>query len=126
MVGRRYSKQRELIYQCLKDTREHPTAERIYNRLKPEHTNLSLGTVYRNLNLLVQQGDVARISLDVDHYDGVTTPHGHLACRRCGGLFDLKGDAEQVIRLFSEASPEVQLDSCSVVFRGLCKACMEG
>ncbi len=123
MVGKRYSKQRELIYQCLKNTNEHPTAEMIYHWLKPENSALSLGTVYRNLNLLVQQGKVARIPLPVDRYDGVTTPHGHLECHRCGGLFDLKGDAAKVARLFSEANQGVQLDSCSVVFRGICEAC---
>ena len=52
MSGKRYSRQRELIYQCLLHTNQHPTAEMIYSWLKPENPNLSLGTVYRNLNLL--------------------------------------------------------------------------
>lgn len=123
MVGKRYSKQRELIYQCLKHTNEHPTAEMIYQKLKPENAGLSLGTVYRNLNLLAQQGYVVRIPLVVDRYDAVTAPHGHLECRRCGGLFDLQGDAAQVVQLFSDANRGIQLDSCSVVFQGICQAC---
>ena len=126
MVGKRYSKQRELIYQCLKHTNEHPTAEMIYQKLKPENTGLSLGTVYRNLNLLAQQGYVVRIPSAVDHYDAVTAPHGHLECRRCGRLFDLRGNASQVIKLFSQANQGLRLDSCSVVFQGLCEDCSKG
>ncbi len=126
MVGKRYSRQRELIYQCLKNSTEHLTADMVYQWLKAENSSLSLGTVYRNLNLLEQQGYVVRIPLEVDRYDADTTPHGHLECRRCGRLFDLKGDADQVVRLFSEANPGVRMEGCALVFRGICESCGKG
>lgn len=52
MIQRRYSRQRELIYNCLLETKEHPTAEMVYQWLLPDNPNLSRGTVYRNLKLL--------------------------------------------------------------------------
>ena len=65
MTGKRYSKQRELIYQCLMATHEHPTAEMLYQWLKPENPSLSLGTVYRNLNLLADEGLVTRMPFPI-------------------------------------------------------------
>ena len=62
MNGKRYSRQRELIYETLKHTKEHPTAEMLYQWLKPENPNLSLGTVYRNLNLLADEGSITRMA----------------------------------------------------------------
>ena len=61
MNGKRYSRQRELIYEALMHTDQHPTAEMIYQWLKPTNPNLSLGTVYRNLNLLVDEGAAVRM-----------------------------------------------------------------
>ena len=61
MAIKRYSRQRELIYDVLLHSREHPTAEMVYKLLKPEHPSLSLGTVYRNLNQLVEEGTIASL-----------------------------------------------------------------
>lgn len=84
MSGKRYSRQRELIYQCLLHTDQHPTAEMIYSWLKPENPNLSLGTVYRNLNLLSEEGIIVRMPFPVERYDAVKEPHPHFRCRKCG------------------------------------------
>ena len=66
MAAKRYSRQRELIYQALRDTKEHPTADMIYQALRPEHPTLSLGTVYRNLNVLSSDGRIVRMPFSVD------------------------------------------------------------
>ena len=58
MEQRRYSHQREIILRCLRGQKTHPTADMIYQQLKPDHPKLSLGTVYRNLNQLADWGDV--------------------------------------------------------------------
>ena len=83
MPVKRYSRQRELIYRTLKASHEHPTAEMIYQALKPTNPNLSLGTVYRNLNLLVEEGIIARMSFQVERYDADLSPHAHFACSCC-------------------------------------------
>ena len=83
MAATRYSRQRELIYQALQSTKEHPTADMIYQALKPENPSLSLGTVYRNLNLLASEGRIVRIPSSVDHYDGDTSPHSSSCSPAC-------------------------------------------
>ena len=90
MNGKRYSRQRELIYEALRQTDEHPTAEMVYHWLKPENPNLSLGTVYRNLNLLADEGTIRRMAFPVERYDARTEPHPHFCCDRCGCVYDLE------------------------------------
>ena len=89
MNGKRYSRQRELIYEALMHTDQHPTAEMVYQWLKPTNPNLSLGTVYRNLNLLVDEGAAVRMAFPVERYDANVEPHPHFRCEVCGGVFDL-------------------------------------
>ena len=74
MNGKRYSRQRELIYEALRQTEQHPTAEMIYQWLKPANPSLSLGTVYRNLNLLADEGAIRRMAFPVERYDAKTSP----------------------------------------------------
>lgn len=89
MAIKRYSKQRELIYDAVMNTTEHPTAETIYIWLKPDNPALSLGTVYRNLNQLVEEGNVMRLPFPVERFDGNTKPHAHFLCNDCGCVYDL-------------------------------------
>ena len=67
----RYSKQRELVMQTVQQLCDHPTAEEIYDKAAQECPNLSLGTVYRNLNSLVEAGRVRRVSIPgkADRFD---------------------------------------------------------
>ena len=125
MTGKRYSKQRELIYQCLMDTREHPTAEMLYHWLKPENPSLSLGTVYRNLNLLADEGLITRMPLPIERYDANTRPHSHFRCRKCGAVYDLEGveyDAalDEKVGVLSGH----QVDRHDLVFSGICTHCV--
>ena len=87
----KYSRQRESILNSLNEKLDHPTAEMVYNCVKKEQPNISLGTVYRNLNQLVEQGVLRRIATPVsgDRFDIRTDPHAHLLCTRCGKVLDL-------------------------------------
>ena len=80
MAATRYSRQRELIYQSVCASRAHPTAEMVYAALKPEHPGLSLGTVYRNLHLLSDEGKLVRMPFPVERFDGDLHEHGHFCC----------------------------------------------
>lgn len=122
MAAQRYSRQRELVYQALKRTKEHPTADMIYRTLKPENPSLSLGTVYRNLNLLSAEGRITRMSFPVERYDADISPHPHFACKRCGGVFDLDLPYnEELDRAVAAAGYEVA--GHSVLFTGVCAQC---
>jgi len=126
MAGKRYSRQRELIYQAVRASKAHPTAEMVYHQLKPDNPNLSLGTVYRNLTLLSEEGLLIRMPFPVERYDADVTPHSHFRCRCCGQVsdFPLTYDAAidaQAARLESS----FQVDSHDLTFTGVCPACQE-
>jgi Fe2+ or Zn2+ uptake regulation protein len=88
---RNRSQQRERLLELLRGTDGHPTAGSLHTALRAEFPRLSLGTVYRNLDVLISQGDVAEIP-DTDgirRFDGNTAPHHHFVCDRCGSIQDL-------------------------------------
>ena len=91
MAKTNFSRQREAIKDYLASTTSHPTADTIYENIKKIYPNISLGTVYRNLNLLVEQGEVLKLSCDDnrDHFDATTTPHHHFFCKCCHQVSDL-------------------------------------
>lgn len=126
MNGTRYSRQRELIYQCLKESREHPTAEMIYQKLKPDNPALSLGTVYRNLNLLAEQGSIIRMPFPVERYDADVAPHPHFLCRKCGSVYDLEGLAYDS-GLDEDAARQSghDVERHTLLFTGICVNCTE-
>ncbi|MBC8570345.1 Fur family transcriptional regulator [Zongyangia hominis] len=121
----KYSRQRELILDAVREDAVHPTADMIYQKLKKEHPNLSLGTVYRNLNLLSEIGTINKLHVPgmPDRFDGNITPHYHFYCKRCGGVFDLPlsylGNIDEQVR----KETECQVDFHNILFRGTCKEC---
>ena len=110
----RYSKQRELVMQTVQALCDHPTAEEIYDAAVKECPGLSLGTVYRNLNSLVDAGRVRRVSIPgkADRFDHTLPWHSHLYCTE-----------EQVMKLVRNQKGCVQ--DCAVVLIGVCEACCE-
>ena len=86
----RKSKQRERILEVLSTTGIHPTADWIYGKLKKEYPQLSLGTVYRNLTILIEQGFVKKIHFGstFDRFEANSKQHYHLICDSCGTILD--------------------------------------
>ena len=119
----RYSKQRELVLQKVEQLCDHPTAEEIFDLAAKECPGLSLGTVYRNLNSLVDSGRVRRVSIPgkADRLDHTLGWHSHLSCNCCGGVVDADVDEQQVMKLVRNQKGVVQ--DCAVVLFGLCEAC---
>lgn len=119
----RYSKQRELVMQTVQQLCDHPTAEEIYDKAAQECPNLSLGTVYRNLNSLVEAGRVRRVSIPgkADRFDHTLPWHSHLYCTVCGGVTDAEVDGKQVMELVKNQKGRVQ--DCAVVLLGVCEEC---
>ena len=127
MNGKRYSRQRELIYEALMHTDQHPTAEMVYQWLKPTNPNLSLGTVYRNLNLLSDMGEIIKISTPdgADRFDGRTVPHYHFFCTECGCMEDMNlACMKQIDQLANEAFDGI-VESHSITFYGKCSRCLQ-
>ena len=87
----KHSKQRDSIKAFLATRKDHPTADVVYRNGRESFPNISLGTVYRNLTLLADIGEIARIRVgdSVDHFDYDTSPHYHFVCSECGCVMDL-------------------------------------
>ena len=129
LAALKYSRQRESIKHFLMTTKEHPTADEVYMHVKKDFPNISLGTVYRNLNLLTDIGEAIKISTPDggDRFDGRTEPHNHFLCTRCGRLLDLELDMksiEEVNRLAAENFDGL-IESSSTLFYGECSDCIK-
>ena len=119
-MKRRTTKQRELVIGALMRL-YHPTAEELYCLLRQENPSLGRATVFRNLSVLTEEGRVTRLHLgdDVARYDANTNGHYHFLCRSCAKIIDLP----QKEGLPLPKSEEYVIESQSVHFYGLCRAC---
>ena len=93
----RYSKQREVILEVVNHSFNHPTAEMVYDKVKEKIPNISLGTIYRNLNALADASLIKRISIPKE-----------MLIHNC------------------EKEEQVQITDCEVLLYGICKKCLKG
>lgn len=126
-MKRKYSKQREEILSLLRSVDTHPTAEWLYSALKPRLPELSMATVYRNLNVLEQSGDIVRLTFgsSLDHFDAALHPHSHFCCRQCGQVYDLDFQMPRNTLQTAQKTTQHRVETCRVEFYGLCKTCGE-
>jgi Fur family transcriptional regulator, peroxide stress response regulator len=116
--------QRERILAFLRASEEHPTAAQTHQALLPELPNLSLGTVYRNLEVLVSEGVVDEVpSPGGTRYDGNPKPHHHFICERCGAIDDLHLVAPRSLAQKLRRARGRQASRIRIEFFGLCEAC---
>ena len=123
----KYSRQRECIKEFLADRYDHPTAETVYMNVKKDFPNISLGTVYRNLALLTELGEIQKISTGIgpDRFDGNTAPHYHVLCTRCGSVMDLKMESIDHINIIAGNEFDGQIDGHITYFFGKCQECLK-
>jgi Fur family peroxide stress response transcriptional regulator len=122
---RKKTKQKETILKVLRKTRSHPTAAWIYGQAKREIPNISLGTVYRNLNILADSGDIQEILADhgLIRYDARTAAHYHFRCNSCGAIHDLDMVPDEKLEEAARASTGFKVHRHDVMFYGSCRRC---
>lgn len=129
MANLKYSRQRASIKEYLVNTVEHPTADTVYMHVRNEFPNISLGTVYRNLNLLADIGEAVKITTPDggDRFDGRTELHYHVVCTSCGKVEDLEMSSEEIASINNAADSLYSGDitSHTTLFYGTCKGCLE-
>jgi Fur family peroxide stress response transcriptional regulator len=125
--GRKFSRKREAIMEAIQSTRCHPTAQWVYEQLKPRIPDLSLGTVYRNINLFMREGRLISVGVlnGEEHFDAFTAPHPHFVCERCGKVFDLPCPCGEAPVSFAEDTGGFLPDFRKTVFYGICPECAE-
>lgn len=127
MAARKHSRQREAIKEFLRTRKDHPTADIVYRSVRQQNPNISLGTVYRNLTLLADAGDIRRLNMGdgVDRFDADTSPHYHLLCTECGGVVDLEMDSIESITDIASAGFDGHVAGHVTYFYGTCCSCMK-
>lgn len=119
--------QRLAIYNVLRGTTEHPSAEKIYQELQPTHPSMSLATVYKTLDALKKADLVMELNTGGDsfRYDANTTSHPHAICLECGDVFDIHTNVTD--ELISKLQPETdfKLEYQQVYFYGKCPKCQK-
>jgi Fur family peroxide stress response transcriptional regulator len=139
-MERKHSNKRDAILKTIRSTGFHPGAQWIYDALKPSIPSLSLGTVYRNINLFREEGAVISVGVvdGEERFDGRVSPHPHLVCCRCGKVADLPcpsgGDHPDEAALSVPAGGDrfretetggFVIDYRKTVYYGLCRECAE-
>lgn len=120
------SKQRTAILAFLKTRKDHPTADFVYQEIRNEIPNISLGTVYRNLSLLADHGEILRLSCNgkSDRFDANTNPHYHFICKNCGCVQDLALSYSQQIEQMASTNFSGTITNHTILFEGYCKECL--
>ncbi len=120
----KYSRQRETILNNLCSRKDHPTADELYLDLKEEMPNLSLGTLYRNLALLTENGTILKFHCgSSDRFDGNNSLHYHLICECCNRLYDIEHSPLSDLNCMFNKDYKGEIKSHLLVFYGLCEKC---
>ena len=120
----RHSDVRDKIYEYLCGTKAHPSANMIYNDLKPSIPKLSLGTVYTNLKLFEDLGQVIRVAnvKGFERYDADTSEHVHFVCDECGAVIDIMDADIKKAKKACQAG-QAKIKNIQIVLHGTCERC---
>lgn len=121
----KYSRQRESIKAFLHERTDHPTADTVYQCIRESVPNISLGTVYRNLNLLAELGEIQKLSCGdgKEHFDWNPEPHYHFVCRGCGSVEDLPMEPLSGVEAQAQKHTGSRIEGHLIFFKGLCADC---
>jgi len=122
--GKRQTYQKLKIAEYLRSVKSHPTAEMVYSAVKKDIPTISLGTVYRNLNLLAEQGEATKITINNEaHFDGQICNHQHFVCRKCGKIIDIPQEEISGYAMKKVNCKGFRPICVSVKFTGYCNKC---
>ncbi len=125
MNSERMTIQKKIIKDAVMSCKNHPSAETIYNLIAKNHPNISKATVYRNLNMMAEAGEIRRVEIpdSPDRYDYINFPHYHIKCQICGKIFNV--NMKYMDRLNRELQDKsgFEILEHSIVFKGICPDC---
>lgn len=123
---KRTTKQKKLVYDVLASTKSHPTAEWIYEEASKVIPDISLGTVYRNLNVLLNEGRIQELNYtnSQSRYDANPQLHYHFVCKNCNSVIDCEMPVLELPEDFYKAIPG-HCESYRMEFKGSCYKCLK-
>ena len=124
---RRNTVQRELVLNAVKSLKNHATADEIYSMIIKIHPSIGRGTVYRNLNLLAEDGEIRKIEIPdgPDCFDHISGAHYHVKCIRCGQVFDVDMDVISNLKDRIRDAHGIQFLDYDILFKGICSDCQK-
>jgi len=119
----RNTRQRTCILEFINNAYTHPTANDVYNEVRKEIPNISLGTVYRLLNKLGEEGSIRRIKMpdNIDRFDNNDNFHAHFLCQKCNRVFDLDNFNDFVFNINNHIVMDYEIN-----LKGICQDCKKG
>ncbi|MHB1125954.1 MAG: Fur family transcriptional regulator [Bacillota bacterium] len=119
------TRQRKIILELLRSTTSHPTADWVYQEARKRLPEISLGTIYRNLNILAEDGEILELDYGrLGRFDGNAANHHHFVCRCCDRVFDANFPVGQEVNRRVEAGLGCLVDDLRLEFYGTCKECL--
>ena len=117
--------QRALVLKAVQSLHNHPTSADVYEVVRERHPNISRATVYRNLGVLANRGEVLRVEVPngADRYDFLNKPHYHAKCRVCGGVFDIDMPYQHDIASYVSDAHGFAIEHHEIIFDGVCAEC---
>ncbi|NCB52670.1 MAG: transcriptional repressor [Clostridia bacterium] len=121
----RNTAQRKLVLDIVRNRGDHPAADQIYEEARRKDPHISRGTVYRNLNILAELGEIKRLPMPVgpDHFDFRMDTHYHFNCRSCGAVVDAGLPYNEELSSISPGIAGYKTEWHRLILVGLCPAC---
>jgi len=122
-MAKRNTVQKTFIREEVRQSGNHPTADEVYHEVSAKYPQISLATIYNNLNQMAEDGEIRRVRYpgDSDRYDRRTEEHNHFRCEKCGRIFDF--DAPVEVKVESGRESDFRVSGYDLYFRGICAEC---
>ena len=122
---RKHSRKREAVLEKIRSTKTHPSAVWVYEELRKEIPDLSLGTVYRNISVFKDEGQIISVGVvgGQERFDGNVSEHTHFICQECGSVLDVDATLDRSLTTRVEEENGVDIASRQLTFYGRCGEC---
>jgi Fur family ferric uptake transcriptional regulator len=123
----RLTTQRQIIFEELEKVNSHPTANDVYDMVRKRLPHIGLGTIYRNLELMAENGMIQKLELggSQKRFDAVTMPHYHIHCAACGRIDDVHISPPPLLNTLATEASGYQITGHSIEFTGYCRNCLD-
>lgn len=124
-MGRRNTIQKELVLNAVRSMKGHVTADEVYEYILKEHPSVGKGTVYRNLNILSEEGEIKKVEVPegANRFDYMVQDHYHVTCLKCSRIFDVDMETLPDLKNKIHDTHGIQFIDYDILFKGLCPDC---
>lgn len=123
-MAERLTTQKEFILNYLQKTKTHPSAEEIFKKIRKKLPRISLGTVYRNLDVFIKNNLIEELPGETKRFDADLSNHHHFICKKCSCIFDLDNNIKIDLEYIKNKTNSIgKINKCKLFVYGVCKKC---